>query len=145
MKIFQHRLLTVIILFQSSYLFSAFEINPLSTMNMALGRLKLNSTGNILDIINDPSSIVAFNLKGGEAIWNRPFQLKELQTLAFSTAFNYQNWGLGISASKFGNDIYNESALILGVARSFKTRLAIGANISIYQLKITDYGVTHAV
>lgn len=126
-------------------LFGAFEIYPTSTANLALGRINMNYRGNILDILNEPSSIIAFNMKGGEVIWNRPFQINELQQTALASAFIYKNWGFGISASTFGNKIYNESMLALSVARSFKTRLSLGVNITLYQLKITDYGTAHAL
>ncbi len=42
----------------------------------------MNCKGNIIDIINEPSSIIHFNIKGGEVIWNRPFQINELQQTA---------------------------------------------------------------
>lgn len=125
-------------------LFGAFEIYPTSTANLALGRINMNYNGKIIDIINEPSSIIAFNMKGGEVIWNRPFQINELQQTALASAFIYKNWGFGISASTFGNKIYNESMLGISVARSFKTRLSLGVNIILYQLKITDYGTAHA-
>ena len=111
---------------------------------MAFGRLNLNSKGNIIDIINEPSSIINFNMKGGEVTWNRPFQINELQQIAVASAFIYKNWGIGISASSFGNSIYNESMLALSIARSAKTRLSLGVNIVLYQLKISDYGTAHA-
>lgn len=125
-------------------LFGVFEAYPTSTANLALGRINMNYNGKIIDIINEPSSIIAFNMKGGEVIWNRPFQINELQQTALASAFIYKNWGFGISASTFGNKIYNESMLALSAARSFKTRLSLGVNIILYQLKITDYGTAHA-
>ena len=111
---------------------------------MAFGRINLNGKGNILDIINGPSSIINYNMKGGEVTWNRPFQINELQQIALASAFIYKNWGIGISASSFGNSIYNESMLALSIARSAKTRLSLGVNIILYQLKISDYGTAHA-
>jgi len=125
-------------------LFGAFESYPTSTANLAFGRINMNCKGNILDIINEPSSIINFNMKGGEVIWNRPFQINELQQTAFASAFIYKNWGIGISASTFGNNIYNESMLVISVAKSVKMRLSLGANLILYQLKITDYGTAHA-
>ena len=125
-------------------LFGAFESYPTSTANLAFGRLNLNGKGNIIDIINEPSSIIAFNMKGGEVIWNRPFQINELQQTALAAGFIYKNWGFGISASTFGNKIYNESMLALSIAKSVKSRLALGVNVVLYQLKITDYGTAHA-
>ena len=83
-------------------------------------------------------------MKGGEVIWNRPFQINELQQTAFASACMYKNWGFGISASTFGNNIYSESMLALSAAKSFKSRLALGVNVMLYQLKITDYGTAHA-
>ena len=73
----------------------------------------MNCKGNIIDIINEPSSIIHFNMKGGEVIWNRPFQINELQQTAFTSAFIYKNWGFGISSNTFGNNIYSESMLVL--------------------------------
>jgi hypothetical protein len=125
-------------------LFGAFESYPTSTANLAFGRIYMNCKGNILDIINEPSSIINFNMNGGEVIWNRPFQINELQQTVFASGFIYKNWGLGISASTFGNNIYNESMLVLSIAKSVKTRLSVGANIILYQLKISDYGLAHA-
>ena len=124
---------------------AAFESYPISTANLAFGRLSLNGKGNFVDIINEPSSIIAFNMKGGEVIWNRPFQINELQQTAFATGFLYKNLGFGVSASTFGNNIYSESMLALSVAKSFKSRLAFGVNIVLYQLKIDDYGTAHAL
>jgi hypothetical protein len=83
-------------------------------------------------------------MKGGEVIWNRPFQINELQQTAFTSAFIYKNWGFGISSNTFGNNIYSESMLVLSLAKSVKTRLSLGVNIILYQLKITDYGTAHA-
>ena len=137
-------LICFIVIIHNSLLFGAFESYPISTANLAFGRLNLNSKGNILDIINEPSSIINFNIKGGEVIWNRPFQINELQQTAFALGFIYKNWGLGISASSFGNNIYNESMLVLSIAKAVKPRLSLGANIVLYQLKISDYGTAHA-
>ncbi len=97
-------------------LYGAFESYPTSTVNLAFGRIYMNCQGNIIDIINEPSSIINFNMKGGEVIWNRPFQINELQQTVFAAGFMYKNWGFGISASTFGNNIYNESMLVLSVA-----------------------------
>lgn len=133
-----------LVLIPIKLLFGAFESYPTSTANLALGRLVLNSKGNLIDIMNEPSSIINFNMKGGEVIWNRPFQINELQQTAFASAFMYKSWGFGISASTFGNKIYNESMLVLSVANSVKTRLSVGVNLILYQLKITDYGTAHA-
>ena len=69
----------MLFLIPAGLLFAAFEKYPTSTANMAFGRLNLNIKGNILDIINEPSSIINFNMKGSEVIWNRPFQINELQ------------------------------------------------------------------
>jgi len=125
-------------------LFGAFESYPTSTANLAFGKINMNCKGNIIDIINEPSSIIHFNMRGGGVIWNRPFQINELQQTAFTSAFIYKNWGFGVSASTFGNKIYNESMLVLSVAKSVKARLLLGVNIILYQLKITDYGTAHA-
>ncbi len=73
--------------------FAAFESYPMSTSNMALGRLKLNSMGNMIDIINEPSSIINFSGKGAEANWSKPFQINELQQTAFVTRFMYKDRG----------------------------------------------------
>ncbi len=129
---------------QFNLLFGAFETYPSSTSNLAFGRINMNGNGNLLDIVNEPSSIIKFNMRGGEVIWNRPFQINELQNTAFASAFIYKNWGFGISASTFGNNIYNESMLVLSVAKAVKTRLSVGVNIILNQLKITDYGTAHA-
>lgn len=137
-------LICFIIIIQNGLLFGAFESYPTSTANLAFGKLNLNRKGNILDIINEPSSIIKFNMKGGEVIWKRPFQINELQQTSFASAFMYKSWGFGISASTFGNKIYNESILALSVAKSVKPRLSLGANIVLYQLKISDYGTAHA-
>ena len=134
--------LIVILPFNS--LFGAFETYPISTTNLTFGRIRMNCKGNIIDLINEPSSIINFNMKGGEVIWNRPFQINELQQTAFALGLVYNNWGFGISASTFGNNIYNESMLVLSVAKSVKSRLSLGANIVLYQLKISDYGTAHA-
>jgi len=136
-------LISFIVVIQTGFVFGAFESYPTSTTNLAFGRINLNSKGNFVDIINEPSSIINFNLKGGEVTWSRPFQINELQQTTFSIGLMHKNWGLGISASSFGNSIYNESMLVLGVARSFKRRLSFGANIILYQLKISDYGTAH--
>ena len=136
-------LISFIVVIQTGFVFGAFESYPTSTTNLAFGRINLNSKGNFVDIINEPSSIINFNLKGGEVTWSRPFQINELQQTTFSIGLMHKNWGLGISASSFGNSIYNESMLVLGVAKSFKRRLSFGANIILYQLKISDYGTAH--
>ncbi len=60
-------------------LFCAFELYLTSIANLAFCRINMNCKGNILDVINKPSSIINFNMKGGEIIWNRPFQIIELQ------------------------------------------------------------------
>ena len=136
-------LIYFLVLIPIELLFGAFESYPSSTGNLAFGRINMNCKGNILDLINEPSSIINFNMQGGEVIWNRPFQINELQQTAFASAFIYKNWGFGISAGTFGNKIYNESMLVLSVAKSVKTRLSVGVNIILYQLKITDYGIAH--
>lgn len=137
-------LIYFLVLIPIGLLFGAFESYPTSTANLAFGKINMNCKGNIIDIINEPSSIIHFNMRGGGVIWNRPFQINELQQTAFTSAFIYKNWGFGVSASTFGNNIYSESMLVLSVAKSVKARLSLGANIILYQLKITDYGTAHA-
>ncbi len=137
-------LICFVVIFQRNLLFGAFETYPMSTANLAFGRINMNYKGNLIDIINEPSSIINFNMKGGEIIWNRPFQINELQQTAFALGIMYKNWGFGISGSTFGNNIYNESTLVLSVAKSVKKKLSLGANIILYQLKINDYGTAHA-
>jgi hypothetical protein len=110
----------LLIVIPTGLLQAAFESYPTSTANLAFGRLNLNNKGNFIDIIN-------FKMKVGEVVWNRPFQINELQQTAFASTFIYKNWGRGISAGTIGNNIYNESLLALGVAKSFKSRLAFGA------------------
>ena len=142
-KSFKIILICFFVIIQNSIIYGAFETYPTSTANMAFGRLNLNGKGNILDIINEPSSIINFNMKGGEVTWNRPFQINELQQISVASAFIYKSWGLGFSASSFGNSIYNESMLVFSIARSVKTRLSLGVNIVHYQLKISDYETAH--
>ena len=110
----------LLIVIPTGLLQAAFESYPTSTANLAFGRLNLNNKGNFIDIIN-------FKMKGGEVVWNRPFQINELQQTALAATFIYKNWGFGISAGTFVNNIYNESLLALSVAKSFKSRLAFGA------------------
>ncbi len=129
----------------SSLLFGAFETYPTSTANLAMGKINMNCKGNLIDIITEPSSIINFKMKGGEVIWNRPFQINELQQTTFALGLIYKNWGLGVGASTFGNNVYNESMLMLSVAKSVKTRLSLGVNIILYQLKISDYGTAHTL
>ncbi len=150
MKIIQlkiiHRFISIyfILILPINLLFGAFESSSISTANLALGRINMSSKGNLIDIMNEPSSIINFGLSGGEVIWNRPFQISELQQTALAAGFRYKSWGFGLSASTFGNNIYNESILSLSIARAVKEKLSIGVNISLYQLKITEYGTAHA-
>ena len=110
----------LLIVIPTGLLQAAFESYPTSTANLAFGRLNLNNKGNFIGIIN-------FKMRGGEVVWNRPFQINELQQTAFASTFIYKNWGFGISVGTFGNNTYNESLLALSVAKSFKSRLAFGA------------------
>jgi len=139
-----HIFIYLIVIIPIHFLFGAFETYPTSTANLAFGNLNLNGKGNIIDIINEPSSIITFNLNGGEVIWNRPYQINELQQTAFAASMIYKNWGFGISAGIFGNNIYSESMLALSIAKSIKSRLSLGINIALYQLKIADYRTEHA-
>jgi len=134
----------VIILAPSSFLFSAFDSYPTSTTNLAIGRMTMNIGGNFIDIQNEPSSIIAFRLKGGEMTWGRPFQIKELQRTALSVGMVLNNWGFGVSASTFGNDIYDEEKLVFSFAKSFKRKLSYGINFALYQIKIDKYGTDAA-
>ena len=134
----------VIILMPLSFLFSAFDAYPTSTSNLAIGRMAMNINGNFIDIQNEPSSIVVFDLNGGEVIWGRPFQLKELQQTAISGGIILNNWGIGISASTFGNDIYDEEKLVFSLAKSFKRKLSYGINCAVYQIKLDKYGTASA-
>jgi hypothetical protein len=68
-------------------LFGAFESYPTSTVNLAFGRIYMSCQGNILDIINEPSSIINFNMKDGEVIWNKPFKINEVQQTVFASGF----------------------------------------------------------
>ena len=121
-KPFKLTLICLIVIIQNSILYGAFEIYPTSTANMAFGRINLNGKGNILDIINEPSSIINYNMKGEEVAWNRPFQINDLQQITLAAVFIYKNCGIGINTSSFGNSIYNKSMLAFNIARSAKTR-----------------------
>jgi len=50
----------LLVVIPTGLLQAAFELYPTSTSNLAFGRLNLNSKGNFIDIINEPSSIIAF-------------------------------------------------------------------------------------
>ena len=62
----------LLIVIPTGLLQAAFESYPTSTANLAFGRLNLANKGNFIDIIN-------FKTMGGEVVWNRPFQINELQ------------------------------------------------------------------
>jgi len=78
--------------------FAAFESYPISTTNVGFGKMALSSKGNFIDMFYDPSSLIHFSKVGGEGIWNKPFQINELQQTAFATGFKYKNWGFRVRA-----------------------------------------------
>lgn len=137
--------LYVIVIFPVKILLAAFESYPISTFNTGFGKMTLSTKGNILDIFNEPSSLIQFKKEGGEVIWNRPFQINELQQTAFAAGLIYKGWGIGIGASNFGNKIYSESIFTITAANSFKGKLNYGVNILVYQLKIDNYGTDHTI
>lgn len=135
----------LLILLNVKIIYAAFELTPRSTINIGTGKISLNTSGNFIDVINEPGSLVNFNHNGGEAIWNKPFQIKELQQTAIAGGLLYKQWGFGVGFVSFGNKIYSENVFILTVARTFKNKMNFGFGANIYQLKIDEYGMDHAV
>lgn len=134
------RSVLIFIIVSVSYIFGAFESYPVSTVNVGLGNLKLSVKGDLIDVVNEPSSLIAFGSTGGEALWSKPFQISELRHIAFAGGMLYKRWGFGINVSSFGNKIYNESTFSLSAAGSFKQNLHLGISVHVYHLNINDYG-----
>lgn len=135
----------LILIITPKLLLGAFESYPVSTFNSGFGKLALCAKGNMLDIFTEPSSLIHFGNTGGEVIWNKPFQINELQQTALAAGIIYKGWGFGIGASSFGNKIYSENMLMFSIANSFKSKLAYGVNVTVYQLNIDNYGTDHTV
>lgn len=128
-----------------STIFGAFESYPNSAFNAGMGNLSLNIKGNLFASINEPSSLIAFGTTGGEASWSRPFQIRELQQIAFAGGTRYNDWGIGFGISSFGNKIYNENIYTASIARAFKEKLKLGISVHLYQLHIDAYGNDQSV
>jgi len=133
----------LLLLFSVNAIYAAFELTPRSTINIGTGKINLNTTGSFIDALNEPGSLVYYNHNGGEAIWNKPFQIKELQQTAIAGGVLYKQWGFGAGFISFGNKIYSENVFILTAACTFKNKLNFGVGVNIYQLKIDDYGMDH--
>lgn len=71
--------------------------------------------------------------------YDNRYNLQALNQIAFSSALHHEKYGnLGIAASRFGADLFNQTRLSLGWGKSFGIA-ALGIQAQWYQISATDF------
>lgn len=121
-------------------LYSAFELKPTTTLQIGSGNRSLTLSSNSINIFNDPSSILNGKTFQLQAYSKTAFNFSELKFNHWSAHSNSGYWAWGIGGSKFGNKLYNESALSFVAGKRFFEKVNFGLNLTWYSLNITRYG-----
>ena len=125
--------------------FGAFDSEPLSSFQNAVGAFPFSIYPNSLGALSDPTILLINRSPFGAGSINRKFGLRSLMESLFVVGGNFRNLGLGLGLSRFGNSSYQETQISILGAKSYKELVQLGISLNMYQLSISNYGQAEAI
>lgn len=125
--------------------FGAFDSEPLSSFQNAVGAFPFSIYPNSLGALSDPTILLINRSPFGAGSINRKFGLRSIMESLFVVGGNFRNLGLGLGLSRFGNSSYQETQISILGAKSYKELVQLGISLNMYQLSISNYGQAEAI
>lgn len=133
------------VFFYPKPLYGAFESESLSPLQNAAGAFPFSLVPNSLGALSDPTIIPGNQSLFGSGSHHRKYGLKSLTESMFVIGGQFQNVGLGLGLSRFGNSTYQESLISILGAKNYKQSVKFGLSLNLYQLSISNYGQALAI
>ena len=138
-------LIYCLVFFYPKQLYGAFESESLSPLQNAAGSIPFSIHPNSLGALSDPTIISVNRSPFGAGSLNRKFGLKSLTESLFVVGGNFQDFGVGLGVSRFGNPNYQETLVSILGTKNYKELVQLGISLNMYQLRISNYGQAWAI
>ena len=134
------RAIFMIILF-STALFGAFERKGVGASTIALSLSGTASEYQSFAVFNNPA-LIENNVFFSEMFYKKFYGIKGFDLIAFAATANILSVPLGFGIARYGNNIFTETELVMGVSHNLHDHIIIGLSMSSYFLDIAGHGKT---
>lgn len=121
---------------------ASFEKHGSGASNIGLSLSGTASKFPNFSVMTNPSQITgnpAF-----EFFFYNQYGIKELNQIAINSEFSILNQPMGVGIMRFGNNLYSETELSLGMSFPLYSNFILGLSINTYFLQIKNYGDTYS-
>lgn len=132
--------LWLMLLFFASDAHPAFELSGAGSRIRAMGFAYAGLANTPDAVYLNSSGLAAIAVPVFSASYFSPFGIKELTHVSLAAVFPVAIGNLGVSISRFGNDLYSEQTALLSYSRKLSENFYFGTNIHYHKLQIKGYG-----
>lgn len=119
---------------------ASFEHKDQGSAYIAAGSCGIASYNNAFAIFNNPAKIGMSGNADINLFYRNFYGLKDINQISLASHFHIYKLPLGLGIGTFGNKLYRETELRMGVTFEIIQQIRMGVSLNVYHLAIENYG-----